>query len=61
MKKLKIGVIGCGTIAKYRHLPEYDVNPNVELTAVCDLVPERAEAYADQNMVQRHLQITMSY
>ncbi|WP_062236103.1 Gfo/Idh/MocA family protein [Fictibacillus sp. FJAT-27399] len=48
MTKLKVGVIGCGTIAKYRHLPEYDANPNVELAAVCDLVPERAQAYADQ-------------
>ncbi|MDM5197950.1 Gfo/Idh/MocA family oxidoreductase [Fictibacillus enclensis] len=48
MGKLKIGVIGCGTIAKYRHLPEYDANPEVELVAVCDLEPERAEAYAEQ-------------
>lgn len=48
MSKLKIGVIGCGSIAKYRHLPEYAANANVEIVAVCDIVPERAETTAAQ-------------
>lgn len=48
MTKLKVGVIGCGTISKYRHLPEYDANSKVEIVAVCDLVEERAQAYAEQ-------------
>jgi UDP-N-acetylglucosamine 3-dehydrogenase len=42
MKKLRVGVIGCGSIARYRHLPEYAANPNVELVAVCDNNAERA-------------------
>lgn len=42
MKKLRVGVIGCGSIARHRHLPEYASNPNVELVAVCDNNAERA-------------------
>ena len=48
MKKIRVGVIGCGSIAKYRHLPEYQVNPNVELTAVCDINQERAIETAEK-------------
>lgn len=46
MSKLKIAVIGCGSIAKHRHLPEYAANPHVEIAAVCDIVKERAEEFA---------------
>ncbi len=46
MNKLKVGVIGCGSIAKRRHLIEYQQNENVEIVAVCDIVPERAEELA---------------
>ncbi|MGG7619531.1 Gfo/Idh/MocA family protein [Bacillus coreaensis] len=42
MKKLRVGVIGCGSIARHRHLPEYAANPNVEIVAVCDNNAERA-------------------
>ncbi|WHY21399.1 Gfo/Idh/MocA family oxidoreductase [Paenibacillus sp. G2S3] len=48
MSKIKVAVIGCGTISKKRHIPEYAANPNVELVAFCDLVLERAEVYAQQ-------------
>ncbi|WP_062351359.1 Gfo/Idh/MocA family protein [Bacillus kwashiorkori] len=48
MEKLKVGVIGCGSIAKHRHLPEYEMNANVEIVAVCDIVPERAEQMAEK-------------
>jgi UDP-N-acetylglucosamine 3-dehydrogenase len=48
MKKLKIGVIGCGSIAQHRHLPEYQVNSNVELVAVCDINQERAIEVAEK-------------
>lgn len=47
MKKIKVAVIGCGSISKYRHIPEYAMNPNVELVAFCDLITERAASYAD--------------
>lgn len=48
MKKLKVGILGCGSIAKYRHFPEYTDNHNTEVVAVCDIVSERAQFLADQ-------------
>lgn len=46
MNKVKVGVIGCGSIARFRHLPEYQTHPNVVIAAVCDVDLERAEAVA---------------
>ncbi|WP_077601905.1 Gfo/Idh/MocA family protein [Oceanobacillus sojae] len=44
--RIKVAVIGCGSIATHRHLPEYAANENVEITAVCDVVGERAREAA---------------
>jgi len=41
--KYQIGVIGAGSIARKRHLPELLDNPHVRIAAVCDAVLERAE------------------
>ncbi|WP_124728036.1 Gfo/Idh/MocA family protein [Staphylospora marina] len=46
MAKLRVGVIGCGSIAVHRHIPEYAAHPDVELVAFCDIVKERAEKMA---------------
>lgn len=46
MAKLKIGVIGCGSIARHRHLLEYAMHDDVEIVSVCDIVTERAEEMA---------------
>ncbi|WP_163101969.1 Gfo/Idh/MocA family protein [Peribacillus alkalitolerans] len=46
MSKIKVGVIGCGSIAKHRHLPEYLSNEQVEIVAVCDIVEERVNELA---------------
>ncbi|MCR2806161.1 Gfo/Idh/MocA family protein [Paenibacillus soyae] len=48
MSKVRVAVIGCGSISKYRHIPEYAAHPNVELVAFVDPVIERAQHYADQ-------------
>lgn len=48
MTKLKVAVIGCGSIAKNRHLGEYHNNSSVEIVAVCDLIEERAQEAAKQ-------------
>ncbi|MEO1770951.1 Gfo/Idh/MocA family protein [Candidatus Enterococcus ferrettii] len=40
--KLKIGIIGCGGIAKGKHLPALGEVEEVELTAFCDVILERA-------------------
>ena len=46
MSKIKVAVIGCGSISKHRHIPEYASNTNVELVAFVDPIIERAEHYA---------------
>ena len=43
MKKVKIGLVGCGGIANGKHLPSYSKIPEAELVAFCDIVVERAE------------------
>ncbi|WP_419954269.1 Gfo/Idh/MocA family protein [Neobacillus niacini] len=48
MGKLRVAVIGCGSIAQHRHLPEYKSNKNVELIAVCDINEERAHTVAEK-------------
>ncbi|RLL46701.1 gfo/Idh/MocA family oxidoreductase [Oceanobacillus piezotolerans] len=48
MERIRVAVIGTGSIAKHRHLPEYASNPNVEIVAVCDIVPERVKEIAEE-------------
>ena len=40
---LKVGIIGCGGIAKGKHLPSLAKIEEVEIVAFCDIVLERAE------------------
>lgn len=44
MSKIKVAVIGCGTIANTAHIPAYLKNENAEIKYFCDIIPERAEA-----------------
>lgn len=47
MAKIRMGIIGCGGMAK-SHAARFDkVFHEVEITALVDLVPERAQAVAD--------------
>ena len=41
-KLLKAGIVGCGGIANGKHLPAIKKIPEVELTAFCDIIEERA-------------------
>ena len=44
MKKLRIGIIGCGGIANQKHMPSLKANPELcEMAYFCDIVPERAQ------------------
>ena len=45
---LKVGIIGCGSIARLRHAMEYSENPNTELTALYSTRAERAGAIASE-------------
>lgn len=48
MNKLKVGVIGCGTIANSAHIPSYIKNGTVDIKYFCDIIPERAEKAVKQ-------------
>jgi UDP-N-acetylglucosamine 3-dehydrogenase len=48
MSTLKVAVIGCGSIARHRHFVEYNAHAGVEITAVCDIVGERANEMAEK-------------
>ncbi len=43
MRKLRIGIVGCGSIAHWAHMDSYQEMDNVEIVAVCDIIKERAE------------------
>ena len=45
---LKIGIIGCGTITRLGHAPEYQANPDCEITGFCGARPGSAEKLAAQ-------------
>lgn len=45
-QKIRVAIIGSGSIATHRHAPEYAVNPNVEIVAFVDRYPERAAKLA---------------
>ncbi|MFD1737810.1 Gfo/Idh/MocA family protein [Bacillus salitolerans] len=44
---MKVGIIGCGSISKYRHAPEYKANPYVDEIVFYDRNIERAQELAD--------------
>ncbi|MDG5472724.1 Gfo/Idh/MocA family oxidoreductase [Jeotgalibacillus sp. ET6] len=48
MTRLKIGVVGAGSIAQKRHLLEYAENDQVEVVAICDINEKRAQEAADK-------------
>ena len=48
MKKLRVAIIGCGSIANGSHIPNYLKNENVEVKYFCDIIPERANAAVEK-------------
>ncbi|MBQ6551504.1 MAG: Gfo/Idh/MocA family oxidoreductase [Lachnospiraceae bacterium] len=46
-KKVKVGIIGTGWIAE-AHVLEYQKMPDVEIVAMADLIPGKAEAFAEK-------------
>ena len=47
--KLKTAIIGCGGIAGWKHMPNIEKLSNVEMTAFCDLIIEKAEEAAKKH------------
>lgn len=57
MKTWKVAIIGCGNFTGGQYLPDIHKIRGAELVAVCDIIPERAQAYApgrDFSMVYQH-------
>ena len=48
MKKIRIGIVGCGFIANGKHLPSMARFADVEVVAFCDLIIEKAQASAQR-------------
>ena len=47
--KLRVGIVGAGSIATTAHLPSYmELKDMVEVVAIADIVPERARAAAEK-------------
>lgn len=47
MSMFKLGLIGCGGIGAY-HLDHFMQMDDVEMVAFCDIIPERAQAFAEK-------------
>ena len=43
---VKVGIIGCGGIANGKHMPSLKKIPNVQMTAFCDIIAQKAEKAA---------------
>jgi predicted dehydrogenase len=48
MKKVRIGIIGCGGIATGKHMPSLAKLDNVEMVAFCDIIEEKAVTSKEQ-------------
>ena len=48
MKKLKVGIIGCGGIATSKHMPGLAAIPEAEMVAFCDIIEEKAVKSAEK-------------
>lgn len=54
MNSIKVGIIGCGAIAKIRHLPECRDNEYVSIFGVCDKNEERVQRFAKHYKTQAY-------
>ena len=57
MRKLRVGIIGCGTIAESQAMAASQLK-NTQLVAVCDRVEDNVNSFAENIMYQECLQIT---
>ncbi|MBM3774683.1 MAG: Gfo/Idh/MocA family oxidoreductase, partial [Acidobacteria bacterium] len=46
--EVRMGVVGCGSIAEIAHFPSLHGNPKARLAAVCDVNPATAQAAAER-------------
>ena len=48
MSKMKIAIIGCGSIANNAHIPAYMKNDEVEIKYFCDIIKSKADAAVEK-------------
>jgi len=53
VKKLRVGIIGAGSIAQYAHIPNYQKIEGVEVTAFCDSNGETLKSAAEKFGVKK--------
>ncbi|PZA07493.1 Gfo/Idh/MocA family protein [Meiothermus sp. Pnk-1] len=53
IRRLGVGVLGAHAWAEKAHLPGYAAYERAHLVAICDLVPERAQAMAERFGIER--------
>ena len=58
MKKIRIGMVGVGGIANGAHLPGYKQVENCEITAICDIKPEKLKAVGDKYNIPENRRFT---
>lgn len=46
---VRVGIIGAGSIARHAHIPGYQAQKDVELAAICDVVPGKAAEMAAEH------------
>lgn len=54
MDKIRVGVIGCGGIARRRHIPAFAAQPDVEIVGICD-VDENCTRQVSENFDIPHV------
>ena len=55
--KIKVAVIGCGTIAYSAHIPSYMKNAECEIKHFCDIIPERADAAVKKYSLRQTMRV----
>jgi predicted dehydrogenase len=53
VKIVRAGIIGAGGIARYAHIPGYQAQKDVELVALCDVLPGQAARVAEEFEIPR--------
>ena len=46
--KIKVAVIGCGSIANGAHIPAYMASEHAEIKYFCDIIPQKADAAVEK-------------
>ena len=60
-KKLRLAIIGCGSIAMHAHASNYEKMDDVEIVALCDINPERTALFKGKYQCCKNAWETVDY